>query len=116
MGERVEAACGVADDGTNATAAQEGAGVKAFRPGTKTAWIVDCGLNDIVKPAGMLEDARESEGERSAKRKRTDKTDGRQVHLFHVLKKHAHSRNPVTWRGEAVKITKGKAKLAIQNL
>jgi len=110
---RVEATCGQADDGTGAMVAQEGGGVKAFRK-TQTAWIVDCGLTEGSKEGVMaIEDG---EGEPRAKRKRGDKDDGKEVHLFHVLKKHKDSRNPVTWRGETVTATKGKAKIAVQNL
>lgn len=39
-----------------------------------------------------------------------------QVHVFHILKKHAGSKDPVDRKGQPVKLTKGRSVLALANM
>merc|ERR1711953_443913 len=39
-----------------------------------------------------------------------------EINLYHLLKKHAGSRDPKTWRRVSAQCTKGKAKLQVANL
>jgi len=102
---RIEEICGTADAGSELCRAQKHHGVLAFRPGLGDAKsiIVDCGvLNDQAD-------------EPSAKRSNNGKGVA-EVHLYHILKKYKGARKPETWKGGDITITKGKAKLVVENL
>eukprot|EP00913_Durusdinium_trenchii_P033424 g31292.t1 len=100
---RIEEVCGTADAGSELCRAQKHHGVLAFRPGLGDAKsvIVDCGvLDDEEKP-------------RDSKRSKTGPSE---AHLFHILKKYKGARKAETWKGGEITLTKGKAKLVVENL
>ncbi|CAK9053229.1 Peptidyl-prolyl cis-trans isomerase CYP63 (AtCYP63) (PPIase CYP63) (Cyclophilin-63) (Cyclophilin-like protein CypRS64), partial [Durusdinium trenchii] len=100
---RIEEVCGTADAGSELCRAQKHHGVLTFRPGLGDAKsvIVDCGvLDDEEKP-------------RDSKRSKTGPSE---AHLFHILKKYKGARKAETWKGGEITLTKGKAKLVVENL
>lgn len=122
--DRVEAACGVADEGGRGCAARGGSmdpGVLAFRP-TKRAWIMDCGLATAASNGlSAIEDdcKNEDNGHRPAKRGRTaSPRDPEAAQFSHILLTHQESRLPATWQGKAGSgaRTRGKARLAAESL
>merc|ERR1712060_140036 len=52
----------------------------------------------------------------ATKRLRRYGTEPAQVHAFQILKKHAASLWPMTWRGGRATCTKAKARIAVENL
>lgn len=94
----------------------------SFKP-KRSAYIRDCG--EIVEPGGgmpapglaLKNDVGAADDGRAAKRARVTNSAAteEEVRIFHILKKHAGSLTPQSWQGEAVKCTKGKAKVAIAN-
>ncbi|CAE7681901.1 cyp41 [Symbiodinium pilosum] len=101
---RIEETCGTADAGSELCRAQKHHGVLAFRPGLgdAKAVITDCGevQGDVAK-------------EPQAKKV---KASADKVHLFHILKKYKGARKPENWHGGEISCTKGKAKVALENL
>lgn len=110
--QRVEASCGVADEGLMGGGTKLADGVHAFRPKVPIAMISDCG----ELPGSGDEGGGVAEIEApSPKRPRVAKPE-RTVHLFSILKKHSALRLPETWQGKKATLTRGKAKLAVENL
>lgn len=107
---RIEEVCGTADAGSELCRAQKHHGVLAFRPGLgdAKAIIVDC---------GVLNQEKGEPGEPDAKRSKRNGSSGpSEVHLYHILKKYKGARKPETWKGGDINLTKGKAKLVVENL
>lgn len=105
---RIEEVCGTADAGSELCRAQKHHGVLAFRPGLgdAKAIIVDCG---VLNP--------QEKGDPDAKRSKSNGKSGpSEVHLYHILKKYKGARKPETWKGGDISLTKGKAKLVVENL
>ncbi|CAJ1395458.1 unnamed protein product [Effrenium voratum] len=100
---RIEEVCGTADAGSELCRAQKHHGVLSFRPGLGDA-------KSIISDCGELKE----DGEEPQAKKL--KTLPAEVHLFHLLKKFKGARKEETWRGENVTMTKGKAKLVLENL
>lgn len=109
--KRVEAACGVADDGGKNGVAQKDNGVLSFRT-TQTAWISNCGqLKDAEGPALALEDG--AGGEQPSKRQRTEDEGERQ--FMHLLKKHKDCTVTENYMGKSATCTRGKATVMIES-
>eukprot|EP00435_Cladocopium_sp_Y103_P022231 s3871_g5.t1 len=105
---RIEEVCGTADAGSELCRAQKHHGVLAFRPGLgdAKAIIVDCGVLNQEK--GEAPEAKRS--------KSNGRSGPSEVHLYHILKKYKGARKPETWKGGDINLTKGKAKLVVENL
>jgi len=115
--QRIEAACGKADDeGGRCVPVKEANGVVGFRQ-TKTAWIKDSGEMSLCPSTGgiaALEDVREvGDGEPAAKKQRTL---AEEVKCFHLLKKHRDVVQPKSWQGSTITCTKGKAKVLVETM
>jgi len=108
--KRVESVCGVSDAGAKGTVALTKDGVKAFRP-ERIAYIKECGEIERPSVALSLEDSK-ANGEPAAKRQKVADEEAR---IFHLLKKHKDSRYPKKYDGVAATITKGKAKVSVEN-
>lgn len=85
----------------------------AFRP-TSTAYIMDCGQFDSDN-AGAPGLALEDVGNKVPAAKRQKKNPD-EVYLFHLLKKHKDSKEPMTCKGLRASCTKGKAKNQVESL
>eukprot|EP00933_Yihiella_yeosuensis_P070930 TRINITY_DN7909_c0_g1_i1.p1 TRINITY_DN7909_c0_g1~~TRINITY_DN7909_c0_g1_i1.p1 ORF type:complete len:374 (+),score=88.96 TRINITY_DN7909_c0_g1_i1:44-1165(+) len=103
--QRIQETCGVADKGGSFSTVQPGNSVTAFRTEI-TAYIKDC---------GELE-AEAEDGEPAAKKAKTAKSGPSEVQLFHIIKKHSAAKNPETYKGDKSKLTRGKAKLTLENV
>ncbi|CAE7495880.1 CYP63 [Symbiodinium necroappetens] len=103
---RIEETCGTADAGSELCRSQKHHGVLAFRPGLGDA-------KAVITNCGELQEGEENPEEAPAKKL---KASAEKVHLYHILKKYKGARKPETWRGEAVTCSKGKAKVALENL
>lgn len=112
---RVEETCGIADDGAaGCLAAANKNSVQAFRPTVLTAYISDCGETTTGVAQNVIED--ESAPPVAKRARAEDAPRGEEVHIYQILKKHAGLRKPQTCRGLPATCTRGKAKVALENL
>lgn len=92
-------------------------GVMAFRPATETAYIKDCGELAKDEQSAKQEDGVIDLEEPEPKRARAEgAAKGEEVHFFYIVKKHAGLKNPKTAKGTAATCTRGKAKVALENV
>lgn len=114
---RIEASCGVASASNPACPTPDAHGVVAFRPRIPVAYISDCGELHAGEGDVLAIDDGEADSLPLAKRPRCAGGDApKEVHIFHILKKHAGSRWPETWQGKQATCTKAKAKVALESL
>jgi len=83
----------------------------------KEAYITDCG--EIVGEETSTETCSAlvtHSGGQLAKRRKINVGSQQRAHLYHMLKKHVHCRQPVTYRGQKAACTRGKAKLVVDTV
>lgn len=118
---RVEACATSSDCSKDAQTPARAETVASFRP-RRIAVITDCGqLSDTpATPMLQLRDDPAGDGRRPAKKPRRGPADaqegaGEKIQVFHLLKKHKHSRHPRNWQDAPVGLTRGKAKILVEN-
>lgn len=102
-------------DGMDVVRRIESCGSESGKPSSSVV-IDDCGEIRGSRAADMCEDvAGPGLGGRSAKRRKAADQPS-EVQLLHILKKHVGCTKPMDATGKEVKITKGRAKLALGNM
>lgn len=106
-------------DGIELLARMEACGQESGTPLNQVV-IDDCGdlkagMSRSANTAAALEGAGEVDPSGRARKRRRAADMPEEVHVFHIMKKHAGSKNP-TSKGQPVKATKSRATMALANM